>query len=63
MSQQQPQEHPDALDVSGLYRESTEELGHPETPGTVVLVLVFLAAFAIYYFANWLALADVWHVR
>ncbi len=39
--------------------------GHDEhkSPGTVVLTLVFLASFAIYYFANWKALADVWHVR
>lgn len=33
------------------------------TPGTVVLVAVLLATFVIYYFANWKALADVWHVR
>lgn len=33
------------------------------TPGTFVLTLIFLASFAIYYFANWKALADVWHVR
>ena len=31
--------------------------------GTVVLTLIFLASFAVYYFANWKALADVWHVR
>lgn len=34
-----------------------------KSPGTLVLVLVLLASFAIYYFANWKALADVWHVR
>ncbi len=39
------------------------EGGEIKTPGTVVLALVFLACFAIYYFANWLWLADVWHVR
>jgi cytochrome c oxidase subunit 1 len=33
------------------------------TPGTVVLVLVFLATFAVYYFANWKWLSDVWEVR
>lgn len=32
-------------------------------PGTMVLVLLLLASFAVYYFANWKALADVWHVR
>lgn len=31
--------------------------------GTVALVLLFMAWFAVYYFANWKALADVWHVR
>jgi cytochrome c oxidase subunit I len=39
------------------------EHGHPSTPGTMTIVIVFLLAFAVYYFANWLALADVWHVR
>lgn len=34
-----------------------------KTPGTVVLVMIFLASFAIYYFANWKALADVWPVN
>jgi cytochrome c oxidase subunit 1 len=33
------------------------------TKGTFALVLLLLAAFAVYYFANWKALADVWHVR
>ncbi len=32
-------------------------------PGTFVLVLILLASFAVYYFANWKALADVWYVR
>jgi cytochrome c oxidase subunit I len=36
---------------------------HYATKGTIVLVLVFLACFAVYYFANWKALADVWPVR
>ena len=31
--------------------------------GTVALTFVFLACFAVYYFANWKALADVWPVR
>jgi cytochrome c oxidase subunit 1 len=35
----------------------------PGTPGTMALVLVFLGAFAVYYFANWLWLSDLWHVR
>lgn len=42
--------------------EHEKEHGH-KTPGTMVLTLILLAAFAVYYFANWKALADVWHVR
>jgi cytochrome c oxidase subunit 1 len=34
-----------------------------KTPGTLVLAGVFLASFAVYYFANWMWLADVWEVR
>ncbi|UCE84581.1 MAG: cbb3-type cytochrome c oxidase subunit I, partial [Deltaproteobacteria bacterium] len=37
--------------------------GAHRTPGTMVLALVFLASFAVYYFANWMWLADVWQVR
>lgn len=33
------------------------------TPGTMTLVTVLLVSFAVYYFANWKALADVWQVR
>jgi cytochrome c oxidase subunit 1 len=35
---------------------------HP-TQGTMVLALIFLLSFAVYYFANWKALADTWPVR
>jgi hypothetical protein len=31
-------------------------------PGTMILVLVFLAAFATYYFANWKLLSFVWKI-
>jgi cytochrome c oxidase subunit 1 len=34
-----------------------------KTPGTLVLASVFLLTFAVYYFANWMWLADVWEVR
>jgi hypothetical protein len=34
-----------------------------KTPGTLILAVVFLASFAVYYFANWMWLADVWEVR
>jgi cytochrome c oxidase subunit 1 len=40
-----------------------EEVDEHRTPGTLVLVMVFLSAFAVYYFANWMWLADVWEVR
>ena len=36
---------------------------HWAVKGTVALTIVFLIAFAVYYFANWKALADVWPVR
>ena len=49
----------------GVAREPdrAEDDDEPGAPGTVALVLIFLAAFAVYFFANWLALSDVWHVR
>ena len=42
--------------------EGSDHGGH-DTRGTMVLVVIFLLAFAVYYFANWGALADVWWVR
>ena len=33
-----------------------------QAPGTMILVLVFLAAFATYYFANWKLLSFVWKI-
>ncbi|MBE2202964.1 MAG: cbb3-type cytochrome c oxidase subunit I [Chthoniobacterales bacterium] len=36
---------------------------HWAMKGTIVLTFIFLACFAVYYFANWKALADVWYVR
>ena len=32
------------------------------TPGTVVLVFVFLAAFMLYYFVNWKLLSFLWRI-
>jgi cytochrome c oxidase subunit 1 len=46
-----------------LQSESLHEEGGTRTPGTMILALVFLLSFAVYYFANWLWLSDVWHVR
>jgi hypothetical protein len=43
--------------------EAKPEADDHHAPGTMVLVLIFLVAFAVYYFANLKALADVWHVR
>jgi cytochrome c oxidase subunit I len=37
--------------------------GEHKTPGTMALVAMLLVCFMVYYFANWKALADVWHVR
>lgn len=52
---------PKAKDV--IQNEAHSEDGDHKAPGTLVLVLILLASFAVYYFANWKALADVWHVR
>lgn len=43
--------------------ESHGEKEEHHTPGTMVLTLILLVSFAVYYFANWKALADVWPVR
>jgi hypothetical protein len=50
-----------AADVVSNETEHEKDLHN--APGTFVLVLILLASFAVYYFANWKALADVWHVR
>ncbi len=31
-------------------------------PGTIILVFVFLTAFAVYYFTNWKLLSFVWEI-
>jgi len=43
-----------------LHAEAKSWVG--ATPGTVVLVFVFLAAFILYFFVNWKMLAFVWKV-
>jgi len=40
--------------------EASGKLGW--APGTMILVFVFLAAFATYYFVNWKLLSFVWQV-
>jgi len=52
--------HEHLQDVRQKLQESEDD---HHAPGTLVLALVLLVSFAIYYFANWKALADVWHVR
>src|SRR5688572_6778036 len=51
-----------AQPVAGLKAGSVVD-DHWGMKGTVALTGVFLACFAVYYFANWKALADVWPVR
>lgn len=55
-------DEPKVSDIIQNETTSQDEEEH-HTPGTMVLVLALLASFAVYYFANWKALADVWHVR
>ena len=53
---------PDKEKAAALIADEHDAEDH-RAPGTMVLVLILLVSFAIYYFANWKALADVWHVR
>lgn len=46
-----------------IENERAHDEHEPKTPGTVALVILLLVSFVVYYFANWKALADVWHVR
>jgi hypothetical protein len=39
-----------------------EEVERTGTPGTLVLVFIFLFAFVLYYFNNWQILAQVWKI-
>ncbi len=48
-----------AADEEAAYEEKG---GFGMAPGTLVLALVFLAAFAVYYFTNWKLLSVVWQV-
>jgi len=54
--------HDHVAPAPGYAGAATVAEAHP-TQGTMVLAVVFLLSFAVYYFANWKALADVWPVR
>ncbi len=41
---------------------SAEEVHEKGTPGTVILVGVFLTVFVLYYFTNWKLLSMVWKI-
>ncbi|MEW6306912.1 MAG: cbb3-type cytochrome c oxidase subunit I, partial [Verrucomicrobiota bacterium] len=56
-----PSEEPGGIQLGGAGGVAVAE-AHP-TQGTMVLAVVFLLSFAVYYFANWKALADAWPVR
>ena len=49
-----------------LRAEDAERLGPSgrlgRVPGTMILVLIFLAAFITYYFVNWALLSFLWEV-
>ena len=40
--------------------EAAEQAHETGTPGTVILVFVFLAVFILYYFTNWKVLSMIW---
>ena len=45
-------------------KENNEEKpGKLHTPGTLVLVFIFLAVFVALYVANWVMLSGTWAVR
>jgi len=51
---------PRALTAADNRNLPSGRFGH--APGTMALVLIFLAAFAVYYFANWKLLSFVWKI-
>jgi len=55
--------HSERTVAEAVRDEHADDDGEHKTPGTLVLAGTFLACFAIYYFANWKWLADVWQVR
>ncbi len=49
--------------AESIRTEKDGETSPHHAPGTAALAILFLVCFAVYYFANWLALADVWELR
>jgi cytochrome c oxidase subunit 1 len=49
--------------VAGAFRSEGTGTGLVGVPGALTLAMIFLGTFAVYYFANWLWLSDMWHVR
>ena len=45
---------------AALHRQAPGVMG--PTPGTIVLVFVFLAAFVVYFFVNWKILSFIWKI-
>ena len=62
LRREEPEYVPTGVPAGGGVPAMAMAHAHP-TQGTLVLALVFLLSFAVYYFANWKALADVWPVR
>jgi cytochrome c oxidase subunit 1 len=48
--------------LSEYSEEHLEEVHDAGTPGTMILVWIFLGAFVLYYFTNWKVLSAVWKI-
>ena len=51
---------------AGQAAASIESSGHSagfSAPGTFVMAMVFITAFALYYFVNWKYLSTVWPLK
>ena len=57
-----PIKHRADVDIENERLHGVESGAMGPAPGTLVLVLVFLAAFITYYFVNWKLLSVVWKV-
>jgi cytochrome c oxidase subunit I len=57
-----PPRHAPDVDARNAVLHGPERGYLGATPGTVILVFIFLAAFALYYFTNWKLLSFVWKI-